>query len=148
MGCGPRIPVRPSHLEEVIDIERWQSKAKARQVTPKGISDGHQSGTSSIDDEAIASASGSVEKFKAWQEARKSASLPKAVAVSRQVSVQTEQAQNSFREKRERERQEKIARDQEQLARLKRDVGKSNLAAAVPGVGSPRHWRFIYDGLF
>lgn len=114
----------PKKNVEVIDLESWRSKAKVpRQSIETASGKGDIHAREDQEDE-ILSASRSVEKFKA-QQAEQNASRATALAsrpIPKPKSAVAASAFDgkSFREKREKERQEKLARDRAQIALLKK----------------------------
>lgn len=106
----------PKFVDGAIDLDHWRSKAKI-EPTVIEIPD---------DQDEIMAASRSVEIFKAQQEARRSSKLAiRSSKMSAAKSAAAAAAQKSFREKREQEKREKAARDQEQIARLKKSAARS-----------------------
>ena len=122
-----------------IDLDQWKAKAKL----PPGSRGGQH--------DEILSASSSLERFNAQQlqerqrqrqQRQQQQSWPfhqglRPSAVTQKNAAEAALAQKTFREKREREKQEKKARDQEQVARFKREAEKSSLAGIAQAMPRP-----------
>ena len=120
-----------------IDLDRWKAKAKM------------QKGSRSGQHDEILSASSSLERFQAQQlQEQQRQQRPqqqpwpfrhglRPSAVTQRNAADAALAQKTFIEKREREKQEKKARDQEQVARFKREAERSSLTGIAQAMPRP-----------
>ncbi|KAI9844795.1 MAG: DEAD-box type RNA helicase [Thelocarpon superellum] len=143
---------RPKSSAGVIDLDNWAAKAqlraKTREVIPIADDDdldeyGH------LDDEDILAASHSLERYKAMQrdKAKRAPSRPapaptRAPYPSRprpmsKFPMANAAAAQDFRDKREKERREKAARDQAQIALLRKTKPTSEQRLEQNGIGVP-----------
>lgn len=148
-GEGRSVEERKKTRTGTIDLTAWKAKAKQSRNNAN-VSDDDELGDSDIVDEEILSASRSVELLKEQQATRSSsrgintqAQASKSLGLKTNLRTVTDAKsddqiladQNSFREKREKEREAKKKRDADALAIVKKRIADKN-APRVAGEGS------------